>query len=109
MSPSPRTRGSVPVDPPIHITREHGVEATVSLAEPDEVVVAVQVTAGHLPMTARRELVEAIFALPEVRGRHRLRASFPLGDWELLDAFAQHCPRISTRPAGSSCLVDARR
>ena len=109
MAASPRTLPNAVAYAPIHITRANAVQATVSLGEPDEVLVAVEVTAGHIPVTARRELVDAIFALPEVRRRHRLRAAVPVGDWELLDAFAHHFPAISTRAAGATCLVDARR
>src|ERR1700761_7215332 len=109
MSPSVRPGEGAPVRFPLRITCDHGVDATVSLTDPDEVRVAVEVTAGHLPVAARSELVEAVFELPEVRHRHRVRATVPLGDSELLEAFARHCPNLRTRAAGASCLVDAQR
>ncbi|HEY8302715.1 MAG TPA: hypothetical protein VIG48_12515 [Jatrophihabitans sp.] len=94
---------------PIHLTPDLGVAATITLADPDEVRVAVEIEAGHLASSARHDLVEAIFAHPAVQHRTRIRATVPLGDSELLAAFGRHCPDVRTRAAGATCLVDARR
>lgn len=96
---------------PIHITPDGGVAATITVADADadEVLVAVEIDAGHVPLTARDELVEAIFAHPVVQHSRRIRATVPLGDSELLEAFNRHCPDVRTRAAGATCLVDARR
>ena len=94
---------------PIHITPDDGVAATITVAESDEVLVAVEIEAGHLASSARHDLVEAIFAHPAVQHSSRIRATVPLGNSELLEAFGRHCPDVRTRAAGATCLVDARR
>jgi hypothetical protein len=70
------------------------------------VTVTFEIAAGHLPPHVRRELVEAVFALPELRDSHHLRVTMPLGDVELLASLRTHCHELNTRAAGSTCLVD---
>lgn len=85
------------------------VDADVSTDQIDErhVEVRINVSAGHLPMPLRGELVEQVFALPEVATADTLSASIPLGDYELLAAFCQRCQRVHTRGAGATCLIEA--
>ncbi len=94
---------------PLRITPDDGVAATITVSGVDEVFVDVEIDSSHVALSIRDDLVEAIFAHPAVLNRSRIRASVPLGDTELLTAFARHCPDIRTRAAGATCLVDARR
>ncbi len=94
---------------PVHITPDDGVTATITLYGVDEVFVDVEIDSSHMALSVRDDLVEAIFAHPALQNRSRIRANVPLGDTELLAAFARHCPDIRTRAAGATCLVDARR
>jgi hypothetical protein len=83
--------------------------ASVELFDDDGdagVAVTFEIAAGHLPPHVRRELVEAVFALPELRDSHRLRVTMPLGDAELLESLRARCHDLNTRAAGSTCLVD---
>ena len=72
-----------------------------------EVDVHFHVDAGHTTPGVRSRLVAEVFALPELRESHQLRASMPLGDAELLGELRRRCPSHSTRAAGATCLVEA--
>jgi hypothetical protein len=45
--------------------------------------------------------------LPEVQASGRLEATIPLGDSETLDRLRERAEDTTTRPAGSTALVDA--
>ena len=62
---------------------------------------------GHIPPQSRRDLVDAVLDLPEVRGNAQLEATVPLGDTESMDRLRQRTCHMSTRAAGASALVDA--
>jgi hypothetical protein len=62
---------------------------------------------GHVPPGNRAKLVDAVLDLPEVQDGRRVEASVPLGDGEALDRFRERFDDVSTRPAGSTALVDA--
>jgi len=81
--------------------------ATLVLDDADGIDLSCHIDAGHLPVGVREELIDAIFAVPEVQARHRIRATIPLGDASLLDAIRARCSDINTRGAGASCLIDA--
>ena len=66
-----------------------------------------QIAHGHLPVTARRELVDAVFALPELAARRLVRAAIPIGDAELLTELRTRLTDVHTRAAGATCLIDA--
>ena len=100
---------AVPAATRIDIACTDDALATVSLTAADEVHIAVALSGGNVKPDLRRELVDAVFARSEVRQRHRVRATLPLGDPELLDAFGRHCHDVRTRAAGASCLLDARQ
>jgi hypothetical protein len=70
------------------------------------VAIIFEIAAGHLPPHVRRELVDAVFALPELRDSHHMRVTMPLGDAELLTSLRAHCGHLNARAAGSTCLVD---
>jgi len=62
---------------------------------------------GHVPPGRRASLVDAVMDLPEVQDSVRLEAALPLGDSETLGRLRQRSANATTRPAGSSALVDA--
>ncbi|MDQ2749680.1 MAG: hypothetical protein M3Y44_09175 [Actinomycetota bacterium] len=66
-----------------------------------------EIARGHLPVTARRELVNAVFALPELAASRMVQAAIPIGDAELLAELRARLADVHTRAAGSTCLIDA--
>jgi hypothetical protein len=56
---------------------------------------------------SRARLVDAIMDLPEVRESSQLKAAIPLGDSESLERLRQRADKVTTRPAGSTAMVDA--
>jgi hypothetical protein len=62
---------------------------------------------GHVPPGKRTDLVDAVMDLPEVQASSRLEATVPLGDSESLERLRQRTSETSTRPAGSTALVEA--
>jgi hypothetical protein len=62
---------------------------------------------GHIAPGSRANLVDAVMDLPEVRDSSRLEASVPLGDSESLERLRERADDVTTRPAGSTALVDA--
>ncbi len=62
---------------------------------------------GHVPPGRRADLVDAVVDLPEVQASSRLEATIPLGDSETLDRLRERTEETTTRPAGSTALVDA--
>jgi hypothetical protein len=75
-------------------------------ASADCVCLTFHVQSGHNRVDARPELMEAIFALEDVGGQDRIKATVPLGDVDLLNAIRNRCSSTQTRAAGASCLVD---
>ncbi len=69
--------------------------------------VSLRAEAGHITPGRRASLVDAVLDLPQVRESARLEAAFPLGDGESLQRLRQRCQDVTTRPAGSSALLDA--
>ena len=62
---------------------------------------------GHVPPGRRADLVDAVVDLPEVQASSRLEATIPLGDGESLDRLRERTEETTSRPAGSTALVDA--
>ena len=62
---------------------------------------------GTWPPGRRADLVDAVVDLPEVQASSRLEATIPLGDTETLDRLRERTEETTTRPAGSTALVDA--
>src|ERR1051326_450873 len=62
---------------------------------------------GHIAPGTRASLVDAVVDLPEVRANKHLQASVPLGDGESLERLRERTDDTTTRPAGSTALVDA--
>jgi hypothetical protein len=92
----------------------------VEIKDGDETVAAAEVSqqpdgtaraslhaaSGHVPPGRRAALVDAVVDLPEVQESSRLQATIPLGDTETLDRLRERTEDTSTRPAGSTALVD---
>jgi hypothetical protein len=68
---------------------------------------SLRAASGHIAPGSRASLVDAVMDSPEVRESSRLRAAVPLGDGESLERLRQRADAVSTRPAGSTALVDA--
>ena len=62
---------------------------------------------GHVAPGRRADLVDAVVDLPEVQESSRLEATIPLGDAETLDRLRERTEEATSRPAGSTALVDA--
>ena len=68
---------------------------------------SLHVESGHLPVGARRRLVDAILDAPEISSRQHIQVALPLGDCEILDRLRQRCDIDEMRAAGATCLVEA--
>jgi hypothetical protein len=101
-----------------------GAPRHVEIKDGDETVAAAQVTtspeadgtaqaslhaaSGHVAPGSRASLVDAVMDLPEVQASARLEATVPLGDGESLERLRERTDDTTTRPAGSTALVDAK-
>jgi hypothetical protein len=75
--------------------------------DPTVVRASLHAEAGHVRVGARARLVDAVLDQRETRLRRKLEATLPLGDVEALERLRSRCEDVQTRPAGSTCLVDA--
>jgi hypothetical protein len=81
--------------------------ATVRVADHGpSVQLTFTISLGHLSMITRRELVDAVFRLPELSAARAVQAAAPLGDAELLHLLLERLDQISTRAAGVTCLIE---
>ena len=98
-------------DTPRHVElRDNGqVVAAAEVTMPAEGTARTSLYAasGHVAPGWRRDLVDAVMDLPEVRASTRLEATIPLGDGELLGRLRERTRDARTRPAGSTVLIDA--
>ncbi len=83
--------------------------AEVSKAEHDENTARASLlpSSGHVAPGTRTSLVDAVLDAPEVKESTRLEATLPLGDTETLDRLRERTEDTTTRPAGSTALLDA--
>lgn len=81
--------------------------AAVVTRDGDVVQIRFQIASGHLPTTARHDLVAAVFALPELENPGIVQAAIPIGDADLLAELRAHLADVHTRAAGATCLIDA--
>jgi hypothetical protein len=70
----------------MRIDRYPGAAADPCLTGRDGLDISLHIDAGHLPVEVREQLVDAIFAIPELQHVHQIRATIPLGDSALLTA-----------------------
>ena len=83
-------------------------EVTTSADSEGTVRASLHAAGGHISPGRRASLVDAVMDLPEVRESERLEAAAPLGDSESLERLRERTEDSTTRPAGSTALLDAR-
>ena len=83
-------------------------EVTTSQDADGTAQASLHAASGHIAPGSRASLVDAVLDLPEVQASARLEATVPLGDGESLERLRQRTDDTSTRPAGSTALVDAK-
>ena len=81
--------------------------AEVSQHDDETARASLHASSGHVPPGRRSDLVDAVVDLPEVQASSRLEATIPLGDTETLDRLRERTEETTSRPAGSTELVDA--
>ena len=69
---------------------------------------SLRAASGHIAPGSRASLVDAVMDLPEVQASEHLTATVPLGDGESLERLRERTDDSTTRPAGSTALVDAK-
>ena len=100
-----------------------GTPRHVEIKDGDQTVAAAEVTTsqeaggtaqaslhaapGHIAPGSRASLVDAVMDLPEVQASEHLQATVPLGDGESLERLRERTDNTTTRPAGSTALLDA--
>ena len=98
-------------DPPRHVEVSDGTRTVADAevtADPEGTARAsLRAASGQVPPGHRASLVDAVLDTPEVRASSRLEVAVPLGDSESLDRLRERTEDVSTRPAGSTALVDA--
>jgi hypothetical protein len=85
-----------------------GAEVTTSADSAGTVRASLHAPGGHIPPGRRASLVDAVMDLPEVQESERLEAAAPLGDSESLERLRERTEDSTTRPAGSTALLDGR-
>jgi hypothetical protein len=95
----------------LEISDSHGTVASADVTITQQTArkarVSLRAAAGHLSPGIRARLVDAVLDLPELRGGAHLLAAFPLGDSETLGRLRERCTDVTTRPAGTTALLDA--
>ena len=82
-------------------------EVTTSVEAGGTARASLRAESGHIAPGRRASLVDAVLDLPEVQESARLKAAFPLGDSESLQRLQDRCGDVTTRPAGSSAILEA--
>jgi uncharacterized phage protein gp47/JayE len=82
-------------------------DVTTSHDAPGTARAILHAEAGYIPPGSRADLVDAVLELPEVQHSDHLQATIPLGDSESLHHLQHRCEEVTTRPAGSTALLDA--
>jgi hypothetical protein len=101
---------AAPAPPRIVIDGDDGrvlAVARIDLVDADTARASLHVVPGHLPPGTRSRLVDAVFDDPDVRVRHQVQITLPLGDFEVLDRVRERGLIATFRAAGSTCLVEA--
>ena len=94
----------------LEISDSHGTVAAADVTisqESDRTARTSLRAAGHLAPGVRTRLVDAVLDLPELHDGARLEAAFPLGDTETLCRLRERCANVTTRPAGTTVLLEA--
>lgn len=82
-------------------------EVTTSPGPQGTTQASLHAMSGHVAPGNRARLVDAVMDLPEVQNSARLAAAVPLGDSESLQRLRERTQDATTRPAGSTAIVDA--
>lgn len=83
-------------------------EVTTSQEPGGTAQASLHAASGHIAPGKRASLVDAVLDLPEVQASEHLNATVPLGDGESLERLRERTDDTTTRPAGSTALVDAK-
>ncbi len=83
-------------------------EVTTSQEPGGTAQASLHAASGHIAPGRRASLVDAVLDLPEVQASDHLTATVPLGDGESLERLRERTDDTTTRPAGSTALVDAK-
>ena len=83
-------------------------EVTTSPESAGTVRASLHAAGGHIAPGRRASLVDAVMDLPQVQESEWLEAATPLGDGESLARLRERTEDSTTRPAGSTALVDGR-
>jgi len=82
-------------------------EVTTSQPSGGTAQASLRAASGHIAPGRRASLVDAVLDLPEVQASRHLKAAVPLGDGESLERLRERTDDSTTRPAGSTALVEA--
>jgi len=92
----------------VSVAADGGGTATADITSTElTTLLIITVRAGRQPPSLRKDLMNAVFDMPEFQPPAVVAASIPLGDVDLLEEFNQRCNQVATRAAGSTCLIDA--
>jgi hypothetical protein len=83
-------------------------EVTISPESAGTVRASLHAAGGHIAPGRRADLVDAVMDLPQVQESERLEAASPLGDTESLERLRERTEDSTTRPAGSTALLDGK-
>lgn len=83
-------------------------EVTTSAESGGTVRASLHAAGGHIAPGRRADLVDAVMDLPQVQESERLEAATPLGDSESLGRLRERTEDSTTRPAGSTALLDGK-
>ena len=83
-------------------------EVTTSSESAGTVRASLHAAAGHIAPGRRASLVDAVMDLPQVQQSERMEAAAPLGDSESLERLRERTEDSTTRPAGSTALLDGK-
>jgi len=83
-------------------------EVTTSPESAGTVRASLHAAGGHIAPGRRASLVDAVMDLPQVQESEWLEAATPLGDGESLARLRERTEDSTTRPAGSTALLDGR-
>ena len=85
-----------------------GAEVTTSAESAGTARASLHAAGGHIAPGRRAGLVDAVMDLPQVQESERLEAASPLGDSESLERLRERTEDSTTRPAGSTALLDGK-
>jgi hypothetical protein len=81
------------------------VAEAVVQSHPDLVVAMLRVETGQMPPGTPSRLVDAVLDLLQVPAGTALEMTFSTGEVEMLEQIRSRCLDITTRVAGTSCLL----